>query len=100
MLYHHLFGVLIKRLRRHRDVSDKVVLNAMRKCLQRKESDCHMEGIGLRPLVQRWRKTVDKDGECIEKYLRLRECCSEVLGLDVSNCCRQPAAEQKTAPCS
>jgi hypothetical protein len=40
-----------------------------------------MEVIGLHPLVQRGRKTVDKDGEYIEC---LRECCCEVRGFDVS----------------
>ena len=66
MLDCHLFGGLIKRWRRHHDVSDKVVQNAMRWCLQRKENNCHMEVIGLHPLVQRWRKTVDIDGEQVK----------------------------------
>jgi hypothetical protein len=50
------------------------VIRAVRKCLREEETSWYREG--MRVLVSRWRKTVDVDGDCVEKITCVKETSS------------------------
>jgi hypothetical protein len=61
--YHLLSSLTIKEPGHHNAI-DEALQNAMHQWLQ---EECDFCGAGILAVVEGWKKTVDKDGDCIGK---------------------------------
>jgi hypothetical protein len=57
--------------------TDKVLYNTMHQWLQRRNSNFYH--VGIHALVQRWKKTVNKEAAYVQKKKNLQQCCRKVL---------------------